>query len=1013
MPVNGNIYISGVQNWNKFQLFDASCTGSEINCFNANGYFYNLISGNTYKLRVFRKTSDISKSYRSFSIQAFETATNDTCATAEQILPISTLNSTSIDFEMRKATSNNEVGCDTTTSDDYHDLWYYFQMPVNGNIYISGFQNWNKFQLLDASCTGSEIYCFNTNGYFHNLISGNTYKLRVFRKTSDTAKNYRSFTIQAFETATNDTCATAEQIPAIPTLNSTSIDFEMRKATSNNEVGCDTTTSDDYHDLWYYFQMPVNGNIYISGFQNWNKFQLLDASCTGSEIDCFNGNGYFYSLVSGNTYRLRVFRKTLDAAKNYRSFTIKAIETATNDLCINAINLTVGVFDEFKETKTLFGASPSGSSLPPPNCGANDTDNDVWFTVQVPSSGKLTIETSQAIGSTLNDTIIQIFENSCGSFTEITCDDNSGEANFSKASVSGRIPTETLYVRLVENGNNIADYYNIFAYDNDCTSRTIWNGTSWSNLAPTSNSIAIFDGNYTASTTGLDMCMCKINDNATITIEGGKYFNLTNDLINEGHLIVNNQASFVQTDENSTIIGSGSFTTKIETNSLPDSRYTYFSSPVQNEQISVFNSWAEMSKIYKFDSLTQNWSLTNSFNMMTPGKGYIVRPPNPVVFNTPSTGTATSFIGETSFIGKFNNGDITHNLTYNTGGFDDDNELLGNPYPSAIVTATLFTDNPRANAFYFWTHDNPENAGVWIDDYAVYNSLGYTSGNSSTPAPTYIASGQGFFVVGSTDDFINPLTLTFKNSQRVKDQNNQFLRPVDNNLDKIWLNLSNINSGINSQILIGFNSICTSGFDAQYDATRFNSGSILSFYSTGIGVDTEKLAIQTRGLLTSQDEIIPIGFEISDTAVSSLIISIDHFENLANTDVFLNDTQLNIIHNLKLSDYNFTQSQLGNINTRFELIFSRNTLNTQDNILDIDNLIVTNISENKIKIKAKSSSVISKFKAFDVLGKLIINLKPNKSNFIINTPSIKQGSLLFIKAQLENGKILNTKFIKY
>jgi len=114
-----------------------------------------------------------------------------------------------------------------------------------------------------------------------------------------------------------------------------------------------------------------------------------------------------------------------------------------------------------------------------------------------------------------------------------------------------------------------------------------------------------------------------------------------------------------------------------------------------------------------------------------------------------------------------------------------------------------------------------------------------------------------------------------------------------------------------------------------------------------------------------------------------------------------------------LSDYNFTQSQLGNINTRFELIFSRNTLNTQDNILDIDNLIVTNISENKIKIKAKSSSVISKFKAFDVLGKLIINLKPNKSNFIINTPSIKQGSLLFIKAQLENGKILNTKFIKY
>ncbi len=708
-------------------------------------------------------------------------------------------------------------------------------------------------------------------------------------------------------------------------------------------------------------------------------------------------------------YTLRYAKRDIYASAD--SFKIQAFETAANDLCLDAINLNIGVYDEFKETKTLFGATASSSTIPASTCGTNNTDKDVWFTVQVPDSGKLTIETAQANGSTLNDTILQIFSGSCNAFTEITCDENSGEGNFSKVSVTGRAPTETLYIRLVENGSNIADYYSIFAYDNACTNKTTWNGSIWSNAAPTQNSIAIFNSNYTASST-LDMCLCKINDNATITIESGKSFNVTNDFINNGHIILNNQASFVQTDDNATIVGTGSYDVKIHTNPLTDARYTYFSSPVQSEQIHVFNSWAQMDRIYNYvGGTTQDWAISNSFDTMVPGKGYIVRPPNPVVFNTPSTGTATSFVGETTFNGAFNTGDITHTLTYNTGGSDDDNELIGNPYPSAVNTAMLFTNNTNANAFYFWTHEHAENTGTWVDDYAVYNSSGSTSGNATAPAPTYIASGQGLFAVATPGSGTS--TFTFKNSYRVKDQNNQFLRnPNEVDLDKIWLNLSSTSAGINSQILVGFNAICSNGFDAQYDATRFNSGSTLSFYSTGIGVNTEKLAIQTRGLLTSTDEIIPLGFDLTDASITSLVISIDHFENLTHSDIYLKDNLLNTIHDLKLSDYTFTQTQIGDINTRFELALSRNALATNENEL-LNALIITNEDATHINITMQNNSTITGFKAYTILGKLVIDTKPNKDNFTIHTPNLKQGSVLFIKAQLENGQILHTKFIKY
>ena len=337
MPVNGNVYVDGSISWNKFQLLDA-CNGNELFCLSNDGYFYNLTAGTTYKLRVFRQNSQVPSSYREFTIQAFSQATNDDCANAETI-SVTTASATDVSFELRGAQNHTEEGCSGSTTADYVDLWYEFTMPVNGNVLIDGSIPWNKFQILDA-CNGNELLCTGNTGIAYALVAGNTYKIRVYRATGSAASTYRSFNIQAFPQIANDDCANAETITLIAgtTVNTT---FELVGAQSNIEAGCAGDTPANYHDAWYEFTMPTQGNIFVNGFLNWNKFQLFDA-CNGNELYCFSNTGYFNNLTSGTTYKLRVYRTNIYAPAAFKRFSLNFTSTlATEDNSFLKENLIV------------------------------------------------------------------------------------------------------------------------------------------------------------------------------------------------------------------------------------------------------------------------------------------------------------------------------------------------------------------------------------------------------------------------------------------------------------------------------------------------------------------------------------------------------------------------------------------------------------------------------------------------------------------------------------------------
>ncbi|MEE9350297.1 MAG: hypothetical protein V3U80_09645 [Flavobacteriaceae bacterium] len=530
-------------------------------------------------------------------------------------------------------------------------------------------------------------------------------------------------------------------------------------------------------------------------------------------------------------------------------------------------------------------------------------------------------------------------------------------------------------------------------------SETIWDGTpaAWSNGAPNLTIDAIIKAYYDSdSDGGIEAKSLTVDSGSTLDVAEDKLIKIANDIVNNGSIIVAKGGSVIQISDIATVTGTASnFDVEVITTEMTDPRYTFFSSPTQGSTMNIFNSWAQMNRNFKFDGTTQDWDYTSATEVMIPGVGYIVRPTgNAITVFSPAENFTTNFDG------AFNNGVITAPLYLDVAGAtdpaDDSSSLVGNPYPSAINSATLMTDNTSVNALYFWAHTQ---GGNWsTEEYKEWNSGGSTNG-----APALIATGQGFFAVANASG-----TLTFNNAMRVKTDNN-FLRPAISDLDKVWLNLMS-NTNVRSQILIGFNGICSDGFDPQYDAVKFASTNAVTLASNGIGDDTTNLAIQTRGLLNNVDTIVPLIVSINDATITNLTLSIDHLENLENYDIFLKDYFTGVTHNLKLGDYTFEASQVGPITERFDVVFSKNALSTDNTVIESDDLLLIN-NEDNFTVKMRNGKIITNIQAFDILGKQVVDMNPNSNNFDVNT-NLNQGTVLIIKATLENGQVVTKKFIK-
>ncbi len=541
--------------------------------------------------------------------------------------------------------------------------------------------------------------------------------------------------------------------------------------------------------------------------------------------------------------------------------------------------------------------------------------------------------------------------------------------------------------------------YSVIVSSPNCSDVAYWDGAQWTDtnnnvlqLADLSTKLLITKDVLITNGQSIDACGLSVHASEAVTINTGDYINLTNDVINDGKIDIEDGGILVQSDNNASIEGNGIYTlTRYSQNLNNQYDYVYWASPIESFNLGdiVSNAW----RYYTYDTGIQYWSAANNNTSMQPGIGYAVSAP--LGFQGGSLNVKFNQINQ-----KFNNGTIGVNININgTGAQDDDDwNLVGNPYPSPIDFNTLATDNTNIQgAYYLWTNcagldgnGNHQPAGYTI--YSIGSgSIAACNGNGPS-ASRYVPATEGFFVEANASG-----TLNFKNDQRSTTQTNFVNR---SNPDRAWFDLTN---NLNfQQTLIGFFANATDQKDRLYDAHSINGD--FDLYTL---IGNEKFAIQGLSPWNNADRIVPLGFATTETGAHQ--IALNRTEGILSSDVniYLNDTYENIITDLKANPYTFQTNQ-GRFDDRFEIIFTRNSLEVNEmapvnniNLLSNDGYF-TIISDNKnmsgVKIFGINGKLLKDVQNQKAVGRLYVNLNELPHQILIFKIILKDGTSVILKA---------------
>ncbi|AWM13794.1 hypothetical protein DI487_07905 [Flavobacterium sediminis] len=567
-----------------------------------------------------------------------------------------------------------------------------------------------------------------------------------------------------------------------------------------------------------------------------------------------------------------------------------------------------------------------------------------------------------------------------------------GTDTYSSGSRTGQFSGFKLYVGNTTDGNALNNlYFNTLKVE-ECAMVTTWDGSTWDRGIPSAKKQVVFSGNY-AATSDLTACSVQVTNNATVTVNSGITITTENEvLVDSGaDFIFENDAALLQNNE--LAVNTGNVTYKRDSSPMRIYEYTYWGSPVSGQVLHTFSPLTLSDKFFSFNSTINNWVGENQNNIMTPGKGYAIRAPQG--YNS----TPQTFNGE--FIGTANNGDYTFSLVDHSiaGAYN----FVGNPYPSAISVASLI-DNSTVGTLYFWTHNTAINGGQFTsDDYAARTKFIGTAAASGGTAPgAYVSAGQGFFVSSNAST-----TLTFTNAMRVSGNNSQFYRNVsscaDPSLYFYWLNLTNT-GGAFKQIAVGYLECATNGYDNGLDGIH-SAGQYISFYSI---IPSYNLAIQSRAYPWDINDSIPLGYVSNITGNTTFQIEFDHGDTFFDDkDIFLEDTETNTYHNLKTGPYSFNTNE-GTYNNRFILHYLNNALGTPS--FNSENSVMLLNHSDSLEIYSQDSS-IQEILVFDVSGRTILQENTIHSGRYNLPKNVAQEQVIFIKVTLENGVIVNKKYI--
>lgn len=367
------------------------------------------------------------------------------------------------------------------------DTWFTIQIPTSGHLevdlltgtatrpYLTLYQeNGDCANPTYLDCDGSS----SANGNYgkltihDNSLSGETILIRVYDRFDAVGG---TFSICAWEPSIpdNDFCSDAIELNVESSCVFTQ--FSNEQCTSEDIIPVASCGFDYGGDVWFTVEVPASGHLVIDtniGSNVAPTLALYSGTC-GNLVEeyCDSGssiNSNFSSRITihdeslaGTIFYVKVWNR-FDV--NGGTFGLCAWEPSIpdHDFCSDAIELTVGsscVFEEYTNADCT-----TESNIPYASCGF-DYGVDVWFTVEVPSSGHFIIDTN---GGGNQSPTVAMYSGTCGNLVEEYC--NSGDSN--SGGLAGRINIhdesiagETFYVKVWNRFSVIGGTFGICAWE--------------------------------------------------------------------------------------------------------------------------------------------------------------------------------------------------------------------------------------------------------------------------------------------------------------------------------------------------------------------------------------------------------------------------------------------------------------------------------------------------------------------------------------------------------------------
>jgi hypothetical protein len=484
-----------------YQLYTGTCGGfTNVSCSGGiTNYNSVTLGGQTIYLRVFRfnNRQGVDFSLCIWEIPAHE---NDNCSGALNLTVGNscTMQTYSSIYQTTETGIAPNPGCVGYSGGD---VWFKFTMPASGKVRIerNNIADINaQFALYTGSCGSfSNLACAQlTNALNINQpsLGGQEIYIRVYDYGSTQGGTFE-LCVWEPPTPDNDFCANAIHLPVgfycqMQTFSNAYCTTEVGIAPNPGCVGYSGG------DIWFTFDMPASGQIQIqrNNISNVNaQWAVYQGTCGAmTNVACaqlVNQLNINNPALAGQTLYLRVYNYGSVQGGTFE-ICITDIAVPENDFCSNAIALPVNATCEMQTYSNINCTAEAGVN-PASDC-LGYTGGDVWFTMLMPSSGRLRIERNNIFEVNAQ---LAVYQGDCASLTEVACAQLTNLLIIQDSTLAG----ETMYLRVFNYGSAQGGVFELCVSEADC------NGDA--------DGGAFYDGCGTCvgGNTGLEACLPDCN----------------------------------------------------------------------------------------------------------------------------------------------------------------------------------------------------------------------------------------------------------------------------------------------------------------------------------------------------------------------------------------------------------------------------------------------------------------------------------------------------------------------